>query len=64
MVIYGFVSYSRLTLDGNNSIDSENYLYPIWTEVLGIFMNLADVLGILLYALYGVIDVKRNKKVS
>ena len=64
MVIYGFVSYSRLTLDGNNSIDSDNYLYPIWAEVLGNLMNLAVVLGILLYALYAVIDVKRNKKVS
>lgn len=64
LVIYGFVSYSRLTLDGNNSIDSDNYLYPIWAEVLGNLMNLAVVLGILLYALYAVIDVKRNKKVS
>ena len=55
MIIYGFATYSRLTIG--------NYVYPIWAEVIGNLMNVAIVSGIIFYAVYSVVDVIRNKKV-
>ena len=56
MIIYGFATYSRLTIG--------NYVYPIWAEVIGNLMNVAIVSGIIFYAVYSVVDVIRNKKVK
>jgi hypothetical protein len=56
LIIYGFATYTRLTIG--------DYVYPIWAEVIGNLMNLAIALGIILYAMFAVIDVIRNKKVK
>ena len=63
MVIYRFASYNRLSLDENNTLAADNYVYPIWAEVLGNLMNLAIVMSMIAYAIYSVFDVVKNKKV-
>jgi hypothetical protein len=52
-----------MSLDNNNTLASDNYLYPIWSEILGNLMNLAIVMSIIAYAVYAVFDVIKNKKV-
>ena len=62
-MIYKFASYERLSLDENNTLTADNYVYPIWAEVLGNIMNLAIVMSMIAYAIYSVFDAVKYKKV-
>jgi hypothetical protein len=40
-----------------------SYLYPLWADVLGNLMCLVSVGSIVIYAIYAIIDLIKNKKV-
>ena len=39
------------------------YLYPLWADVLGNLMCIVSVGSIVIYAIYAIIDLIKNKKV-
>ena len=41
-----------------------SYLYPLWADVLGNLMCLVSVGSIVIYAIYAIIDLIKNKNSS
>lgn len=53
-MIYGFVTFQRLQLD--------NYIFPIWSDVIGNVANAIPILAIIIFALYKMYVTFKKKK--